>query len=193
MSKTALIVVHEGFEDIETAAPIDVLTRVKAAVTLAAPAAGPVKGAWGVTLIADAAIGEIDGLYDALLLPGGLKNAQGLASDRRVLELISRHHEAGRIIASLCASPSLVLAEAAGILRGRSATGDPAFDDRLAAAGATATKKAVCVDGKLITATGPGTAIPFALTVAAALGCADEANQLALKWGVPFYPAPSLA
>lgn len=181
---SALIVIHPGFEDIETAAPIDVLTRVNVQVTIAAPAAGPVKGAWGTTIIADAAIDRATGLYDALVLPGGLKNAQALAADTRVLELVRNHFQNGKIVASLCASPSHVLAEAAGILRGRRATGDPGFDDRLGAAGAVVTKEAVTVDGNLITATGPGSALLFALTIARELGCEECALQLAGRWGV---------
>lgn len=182
---SALIVIHEGFEDVETAAPIDVLTRAKVQVTIAAPARGPVKGAWGTTLVADAGIDEVlPGLYDALVLPGGLKNAQNLAADKRVVELVQTHFQNGRIVASLCASPSHVLAEAAGVLRGRRATGDPAFDDRLGAAGAVVTKEAVTVDGNLITATGPGSALLFALTIARELGGKECALQLAGKWGI---------
>ena len=185
MAKSALIVIHEGFEDIETAAPIDVLTRAKVKVTLAGPQAGAVKGAWGTVLVADKAIADIEELHDALVLPGGLKNAQALAADARVLALIRGHLDAGKVVASLCASPALVLAEAAGILKGRCAAGDPSFNDRLAAAGAAVRNQGVCVDGSIITATGPGSAIEFALPIAEALGCGETARQLRAKWLQP--------
>ena len=180
--KTVLVTVAPGFEDIETVAPIDVLTRCGASVTLAAPKAGPVKGAWGATLTADCGFEAVNELFDAIVVPGGLKNAIALAAEKKIVELLRHHFSNNRLVASICASPSHVLGESACLLKGRQATGDPAFDDRLAAAGAILTGRPIAIDGNLITASGPGSALQFALTIAEALGYQKEARSLREKW-----------
>ncbi len=70
---TVLVILPEGFEELEAVAPIDLLRRAGAEVTVAALSDGiHVTGRNGLTLHADttlAAIGEKS--YDALVLPGG--------------------------------------------------------------------------------------------------------------------------
>ena len=186
MSRTALIILANGFEDVEAVAPIDVLNRVGVEVTVASLDRGPVQAAYGTTLVADTTIDQVDRLYDAIVLPGGTANAQHLAAHPKVKQIILDHLQSDRIVAAICASPSHVLGEAAGILKGRKATGDPGFRDKLAASGAIVTDEPVTVDGKIITATGPGTALPFALRLAAELAGRAEADVFAARWQVSY-------
>ncbi len=184
LRKRALVILADGYEDIEAVAPIDVLTRSGVEVTIAATQDGPVVGAYGTTIVPEMSLGQVSGEYDAIILPGGLRNARALAADSRVTRLILDQQERGGIIAAICASPSHVLAEAAGILRGRSASGDPGFNDKLEAAGARVTRKPVTVDGNIITATGPGSALLFALQIAEALAGKSKADEFAGRWGI---------
>ncbi len=184
MEKSALVVIAPGYEDIETVCAIDVLTRVGAEITLSSAHKGPVAGAWGTTLLVEHGWGESNQLHDAIVVPGGMKNAVSLAAQNEVIDLLLAHHKAGRIVASICASPSHVLAEAADMLGGRLAAGDPLFDERLAACGAVLSGSPVAIDGNIITATGPGSALLFSLAVARELGYAEKAGELACKWGV---------
>lgn len=182
--KRALVLLAEGFEDIEAVTPVDILTRAGVDVTVASLEKGPVKGAYGNTIIADTTLEKIEGLYDCLILPGGLKNAQILASHDEVIELVKSHFDAGKLVAAICAAPAFVLAEAAGILAGRKAASDPNFSDILESGGAEFTDKAVTVDGNIITGMGPGAALPFALKLAEYLAGEETVRALAEKWRI---------
>ncbi len=184
MAKRVLVVIADGCEDVEAVAAIDVLNRAGVDVTVAGLKKGPVKGAYGNTIGTNISIDGADDLYDGIVFPGGTKNAQALAASPRVIELTKRHFDEGRMVAAICASPSHVLAEAAGVVAGRRATGDPVFNEKLAAGGAKLTDEAVTVDGNLITAMGPGAALRFGLAMAEYLGHKDTALELAKKWRI---------
>jgi 4-methyl-5(b-hydroxyethyl)-thiazole monophosphate biosynthesis len=75
-----------------------------------------------------------------------------------------------------------VLAEAAGVLAGRRASSAPGFEARLTANGATFTDLPVTVDGAFITASGPPSALLFALTIVKYLVDRRTAEALATPW-----------
>ncbi len=187
MNKRALIVLAEGFEDVETIAPIDVLTRVDVEVVVASLEPGPVDAAYGTTIIPNTTLSEISGNFDAIICPGGKANAQSLAKSETLRSLIREYYNQGKLVAAICAAPSHVLGESAQILRGKKATGDPGFMDKLSASGAEVCDGPVCIDGNIITATGPGSALPFALTIAAYLVGNEKTKPFAEKWGITYY------
>lgn len=185
MSKQALVVLTDGFEDIEAIAPIDILTRAGVQVTVAGLRPGPVKAAYGTTILPNAILDEVrERPFDAVIFPGGRLNAQGLAADARVVAIVRRQHEQAKLVAAICAAPSHVLGEAAGILKGRRATGDPAFNDRLAAAGAIVTNEQVTVDARIVTGMGPGAAMLFALQLTEEVVGKETADIFAMKWKI---------
>lgn len=194
MTKRAIILASNGFEDIELICPLDVLTRLGVSVALVTseqPAyAATLLGAYGSTLVPATSLSalqklpEKEQLFDALIVPGGKRNAQTLAASQDAIALIRRHYENKKLIAAICASPSHVLAEAGGLLEGRKACGDPAFNDKLRACGAIVTNQTVTVDGSIITSVGPGSALQFALVIASRLGFESAAANLSRKWGV---------
>lgn len=184
MSKKALVIIAEGYEDIEAVTPIDILTRSGVDVTIAALEDGQVKGAYGTTMVAHKPLEMVDDEFDAVILPGGKKNAEALAADPKVREMLQKQNKEGKLIAAICASPSHVLGEAAGILKGRKATGDPTFNDKLEASGATVTKERVTVDGNIVTATGPGSALFFALQITEELVGGSKADEYANRWEI---------
>lgn len=186
MRKKALIVLSEGFEDIEAIAPIDILNRCGVEVTVAGLKSGPVKAAYGSTLVPDISIDQVHKIYDALIFPGGKNNARHLAEHPKVSKLVHEHHAAGRLVAAICAAPSHVLGEAAHILKGKKATGDPSFNEKLAASGAEVTGENVTVDGNIITAMGPGAALPFALKIAEYLVGKEIPAGFAQKWQITY-------
>jgi 4-methyl-5(b-hydroxyethyl)-thiazole monophosphate biosynthesis len=182
MAKRVLVVLSEGFEDIEAVSVIDVLNRCGVEVTVASLRPGPVEGAYGTTLAPDLSIDEVEGEFDGIAFPGGKKNAQNLAAHPKVIELIRNHNRENRLVAAICAAPGHVLAEAAGILKGRDATGDPVFNDKLAAGGAIITDAAVTSHGNIITGMGPGAALEFALRLAEYLVGPELPATFAEKW-----------
>ncbi len=184
MSKRVLMVLADGFEDIEAVAAIDVLTRSGIEVTVAGLHGGPTRAAYGTTIVADTSVDQIDGLYDGIVFPGGRKNAQALAASAKVAELARQHYEAGKLVAAICAAPSHVLAEGAGLLRGKRATGDPVFNEKLKAGGAKITDELVTVDGNIITGMGPGAAMLFALQLSQYFCGKQMADSFAEKWRI---------
>jgi len=175
----------EGFEDVEAIAPIDVLNRVGVEVTVAGLMPGPVNAAYGNTIVPDKTVQELENdLYDGVVLPGGVYNANSLAGSPEVLAIIRRHYEAGRLVAALCASPGTVLAEAAGILKGHRSASAPGFEDKVRAGGAEFTDEEVTVDGHVITGRGPGAALLFGLKVAEYLVGREAPKELARLWRI---------
>ncbi len=185
MSKRVLMILAEGFEDVEAIAPIDVLNRAGVEVTIASLSAGPVKAAYGTTIVPHKMIDQIgDTLYDGVIFPGGRRNAQALAAHPRVREIALKHYAGAKMIAAICAAPSHVLAEACDLVRGKRATGDPSFNEKLKAGGAIVTDQLVTVDGTIITGMGPGAAMPFALQLAEYLVGRHVADEFATKWRI---------
>lgn len=184
MTKKALIVLADGFEDIEAVAPIDILNRAGVEVVIAGLENRPIKAAYGITLVPQTSIDQVNELFDCVIFPGGRKNAESLAASEKVIQTARNHCDSGKLVAAICAAPSHVLAEAAGLLKGKRATGDPGFNDRLSAAGAIVTNEQVTVDGNIITGRGPGAAMLFALMLTEKLAGKEIADQFASKWTV---------
>ena len=98
-----------------------------------------------------------------------------LAEDERVLALLRAMYGDGKLIAAICAAPT-VLAKA-GLLFGRDATCYPGLEDRLV--GAHFSDARVVQDGTVITSRGVGTAIPFALALISFLDSKEKADAIA--------------
>ncbi len=175
MSKTALIILHEGFEEMEAIAPIDILRRGEIAVTVASREFhATVKGRNGVSVKADVLLDEaLKQTYDCLILPGG-PGVGKLRDDRRVLDALTRYQKDGRLIAAICAAPLCLLD--AGLLPGKPFTSHPTTAQELPGRD---TDQAVVESGNLITSQGAGTATAFALAVLARLSDAATAQGVA--------------
>lgn len=162
MPKKAVIILAEGFEDIETVTPIDILRRADIDVTVAGLSDAKVKGARGTVVIADKKLDDMSTDFDAVILPGG-SGAVKLAASDKVRKIIIDMYNNGKIIAAICAAPALVLSPL-GILKGKKATsfpGEKASMDKEC----IYKEDSVVVDGNLITSRGPGTALLFSLAI----------------------------
>src|SRR3989339_372127 len=113
MKKRILIVLSEGFEDVEAVAVIDVLTRCGVEVTVASLEKGPVKAAYGTTIQPHLSIDDVKGEFDGIIFPGGKKNAVNLAANPKVIELVREYAKSDKLVGAICAAPSHVLAESA--------------------------------------------------------------------------------
>jgi len=86
MAKRVVVVLADGFEEIEAVAPIDVLRRAGLDVTVAGLDATAVRGSHGVTYLCDVELGAVDETPDAIVLPGGLPGSKA----RRCNALLGR-------------------------------------------------------------------------------------------------------
>jgi 4-methyl-5(b-hydroxyethyl)-thiazole monophosphate biosynthesis len=163
MSKV-LVPLAEGFEEIEAVVVVDLLRRAGIEVRTAALGRREVTGSHGITLVADIAIDAAGAdQYDMIVLPGGMPGAAHLKSDARVIALLRQFAATGRYTAAICAAPA-VLAHA-GLLTDRAATSYPGFLEADSAPGLRLREDSVVIDGKVVTSRGPGTAVPFALSL----------------------------
>ncbi|MCP4580690.1 MAG: DJ-1/PfpI family protein [candidate division Zixibacteria bacterium] len=179
VNKTALVVLAEGFEDIEASTCIDILNRADARVVISGIGVRPVHGAYGCAIISHTTIDKIEGIYDCLVFPGGIHNAELLAVNPAVLNLIQSHNDANKLIAAFSDSAAYLLARAAAILHDKKVSGDPAVNDCLIAGGAVITDKPVTVDNNIVTGSGPGAAMLFALEIVEHLFGKQVADNLA--------------
>ncbi|PPA79350.1 MAG: Intracellular protease 1 [ANME-2 cluster archaeon HR1] len=120
-----------------------------------------ITGSRGIKIQPDVPLDSIDELFDIIILPGGSPGYINLGNDKRVLDLVNRYYSEGKIVAAICAAPS-VLAKA-GILEKKKATIFDGMEDLLK--NAKYVNQTVVEDQNIITSQGPGTSIEFALTI----------------------------
>ena len=176
MKRTAILFA-DGYEEVEALTVVDLLRRAKIGCDIVAVDDGvEVTGSHGIRVGADKTLSQlVMEEYDGLILPGGLRGVNNLAADERVIDMLRRFAEAGKLTAAICAGPT-VLAKA-GLLQGRKACCYPGMEDQLT--GAVACTDAVVADGSIITSRGLGTAIPFALALVAYFCGEKQAQALA--------------
>lgn len=106
------------------------------------------------TLTADALVGDVDAdMFDALLLPGGVRNPDQLRQDAGAVRFVQRFFASGKPVAAICHGPWL-LAEA-DVIRGRTVTSYPSLRTDLSNAGASWVDQEVVVDQGLVTSRNP--------------------------------------
>lgn len=172
-----LLFLAEGFEEIEAVAPIDVFRRAGIDVTTVSVADSLiVTGANNIGVKADVVFADADfsGTY-LLYLPGGLPGTTNLDSHAGLKKLIESHAAKGGVIAAICAAPSIL--GKMGILNQKEAICYPGFESMLT--GATISTSSVVKSGNILTAKGPGLAIPFALRIVEELKGKEVAQQVA--------------
>ena len=176
MGKSVLIVLAEGFEEIEAVTPIDVLRRAGFEVIVAGVGGTEIKGAHGITVRADVPLEKYDGTPDAVVLPGGMPGADNLAESATLGRVLERANREGRVIGAICAAPAVVLGPT-GYLDGRKATCYPGYEKHFSSKTRLVTDRVV-KDGHFITSRGPGSAFEFALELVEKLAGPKEAGKL---------------
>lgn len=161
MSKTVLIPIADGTEEIEAVTLIDVLRRAGATVTVASVGALQITASRGVKIVADCLIADCaQRRFDLVVLPGGMPGAEHLRDNEVLRQILVGQNAAGKLYGAICAAPAVVL-QTHGLLRGRRCTGHPGFMQQLPASGTS--EDEVVVDRNCLTSRGPGTAMAFAL------------------------------
>ena len=168
MKKVAVIFAF-GTEEIEALIPVDVLRRSGAECDIVAVGGEYPTSSHGVTVKADKLVEEVDfNDYDALVIPGGMPGATNIAACEKVIIAAKEMLDSGKVVASICASPAVVLANACGV-KNRKVTCYPADDFIKMLSNCEYTAKNVTVDGNLVTANGPKAAFDFAFAICKAL------------------------
>lgn len=153
-----LIMATDGFEESELFGPRALLQAEGAEVLLASPTRMPIQATVmddpGRTIRPDLMIAEVQvEAFDALILPGGVRNPDTLRLHEPAIERIRAFDAAGKPIGAICHGPWLLVE--AGVLRGRRAACWPSIATDLRNAGAVIVNEAAAVDGHLVTSRNP--------------------------------------
>jgi protease I len=153
-----LIVASDGFEEWELFGPREILRSRGANVSLAAPTRDPIQATVhddpGKTIRPDLTIDEANASeFDALILPGGVRNPDHLRLNDNAIALIKDFAAQGKPVGAICHGPWLLVE--AGLLKGRTATSWPSIRTDLENAGATVVDEPAAVDGNLVTSRNP--------------------------------------
>jgi 4-methyl-5(b-hydroxyethyl)-thiazole monophosphate biosynthesis len=176
MEKHAIIILADGFEEIEAVTPIDLLRRAGIHMTILGLHSLEVRGSHDIVVRAAMLFDDFAAPFDALVLPGGPGHKLLLGSEK-LLEMIRATCARNLLCAAICAAP-VVLAKA-GILKGKKATCFPGEEGNLS--GAIFIEKETVVDGNIITSRGAGTSVDFSLEIIAYLAGREKADWVAGK------------
>ncbi|KAJ2943267.1 hypothetical protein O0L34_g12072 [Tuta absoluta] len=181
MSKSALLILAQGAEEMEAIVTADMLRRGGVAVTIAGlDGKEPVLCSRQVTIVPDKSLAEALAAkpeYDAVILPGGLEGSDRLCKSSVVGTLLKQHETSGKIVAAICAAPTAFAAH--GVGKGKKVTSYPSTKDKLPADAYTYVEgERVVVDGNFVTSRGPGTAYWFGLALIEKLTGKEKADQV---------------
>lgn len=173
--KKLIIMLADGFEEIEALTVVDVLRRADFECHMVALGELEVRGSHDIVVKADKSITEGNFFdYDGIILPGGMPGAKNLREDIKVIELVKEFYASGKLVAAICAAP--IVLEKAGIVSGRSVTSYPSFKDELEHS--LYKEDLVVRDENILTSRGPATTLAFAYEILNYFGAEDTAENL---------------
>jgi protease I len=150
-----LIIATDGFEDSELLEPRKRLLAAGADVTLASPDTGQIKGEHGALMTPDRTLADVaESAFDALLIPGGVKNPDKLRTVDEAVDLVRDFFDAGKPIGAICHGPWLLVE--ADVVDGLTVTAWPSVRTDLRNAGAEVIDDEAVVDGNIVTSRKPG-------------------------------------
>jgi protease I len=156
--KKIAILVADGFEQVELTEPKAALEAAGASTEIVSPSGRSVQG-WNhdekadyfdVDMPLDRARSDD---YDALLLPGGVRNPDKLRQLTRALEFVDGFFVTGKPVAAICHAPWMLIE--AGVVDGRRMTSWPSLKTDLQNAGANWVDREVVVDKGLVSSRKP--------------------------------------
>lgn len=172
----ALILIADGFEEIEAITIYDILVRGSVKVDLCSiKSECNVKSSHGLSICCNKSIGEINlEDYEVLILPGGMPGALNLKENYNVIHSIKEFFKEGKLICAICAAP-MVLKEA-GIIEDVCITSYPSFRNEFLKELYKIDRVIEC--GNIITSRGPATASDFAFKILEHFISLDKVNEI---------------
>jgi protease I len=175
------VLATDGVEQVELTAPWNVLKEARADVSLVSIKNGKIQG-----FIHDekADTFKVDTLaktvaapeFDALVIPGGLRNIEALRANSDAVKLVREFMEADKPVAATCHGPRLLIE--ADAVQGRTLTSHEEIADEVRDAGGSWVDRAVQVDQKLLTARRPEDLPAFCANLVSLLSSAIDERRL---------------
>jgi protease I len=152
------VLVTDGVEQPELAEPKKALEEAGAEVKIISPKTGKIQAfkhhdkgdKFSVDMELDKANPED---FDAVLLPGGVINADALRIEPKAQEIVRRMDAEGKPIAVICHGPWLLVS--AGLMRGHKITSWPTLQDDIRNAGAQWEDREVLLDRNWVSSRKP--------------------------------------
>lgn len=156
--KMIIVLLADGFEEIEALTPVDMLRRAGLCVKTVGVMGMTPRGAHGIQVVCDASPEEIDlSTVTIAVFPGGMPGATNLDAAEYSDKVIDAVLSNGGHLAAICAAP-LVLGRR-NLLIGKRATCFPGFEGELREA--IITDADVVTDGNITTCRGMEYSLPF--------------------------------
>ena len=154
-----IVLLAEGFEEIEALTPVDMLRRGGLDVKTVGVSSKTVVGSHGIAVVCDMTTDEVDlNNVTMAIFPGGIPGSLNLDAspytDKVIDSVLSREGH----LAAICAAP-LVFGRR-GLLKGKKATCFPGFESELV--GADVHSDDFVTDGNITTGKGMEYSLPFA-------------------------------
>lgn len=156
--KKVAFLLTDGVEQVELTSPWDAVKKAGGEPVLVSPKTGSIKGFNGTEpgdeFPVDVAVSDANaGDYHALVLPGGVVNADHLRIDKGAQEFAKSFFANHKPVAVICHGPWLLIE--AGVVDGRTMTSYPTLATDLKNAGAKWVDKEVVVDAGLVSSRNP--------------------------------------
>ena len=174
-----IVVLADGFEEMEAVSPIDLLRRAGASVTVVGLDKKEITSSRGLKVVCDTVLSEVaETGWNAVVLPGGQPGANNLHTSEKVSTIVMNTYNDGGYVCAICASPAVVLAPL-GLLTGKKAVCYPGMEQGIE--NVKFSSGPVMNDARIITARGAGCATEFGLEIVSALFSREIADDLAFK------------
>ncbi|XP_062219678.1 protein DJ-1 homolog B-like, partial [Phragmites australis] len=163
-------------------APFSGLNRAGARVTVATvdPAGDDglvVEAAYGVKLVADGRVADLEGeAFDLIALPGGMPGSVNLRDCKVLEKMVKKHADNGGLYGAICAALAVTLAHW-GMLKGLKVTCYPSFMEKFTAEVIPVNSRVV-INRNAVTSQGSGTAIEFALALVEQLYSKEKMEEV---------------
>jgi protease I len=146
--RSIVVLLAEGFEDLEFWVTVMRLREEDAEVTIAGLETQPVHGKNALEATADIQVEQASAdAFDAVVVPGGWAPDKLRRSDA-VKDLVRKTYHQGKVVGLICHAGLVGIS--AGIVEGRRATGSLGIKDDLVNAGATWVDEPAFQDGNLV-------------------------------------------
>jgi protease I len=183
-----LIVATDGFEEWELFGPREILQKRGGEVVLASLKRDPIQATIhddpGKTIRPDLTVDQASADdFDALILPGGVRNPDQLRMHPQVIALIRQFDRQRKPIAAICHGPWLLVE--ANVLRGRTATSWPSIRTDLRNAGASVVDEPAVTDGHIVTSRNPDDVEAFTEALVALIERAPEVAEIRSPSALP--------
>ncbi len=176
--KRVAFLATDGFEDSELTSPWEAVTSAGANATMIAPESSDITGKNGHVQSVDLTSGGASADdFDALVLPGGVVNADHLRMDDASVALAKAFFAQHKPVGVICHGAWILIE--AGVVEGRTLTSYPSLKTDLRNAGAEWVDEEVVVDSGLVSSRTPDDLPAFNAKVVEEIGEGQHEGQTA--------------